>query len=165
MEIRSIEAIFEDGHFTVHRLKVDDEVLHRTTLPSTVGLILHDPVNDFLGLYNERDLSTFSDTNVIPEFKPKPMEGSYDVAKRICMEFGITEKSVSFIQTIVCDHKHSSKQVTLVYVVVDSRTVPMESFKESTGTDMIKKLGGQEALGATTAVAAHYLKLVRMKKA
>jgi len=164
MQITNISPIFENGHFTVHQIDVDGEVLHRTTLPSTVGLIFHDPVNDYLGLLPERDLSTFKDTLVIPEYKSENMESSYDVAKRICLQFGITSKSISFVQTIVCDHKHSSKQVTLVYVVVDSRTVP-EDFTESTGTDMVKLLGGQEAIGAPLAIAAHYLKLVRLKKA
>lgn len=164
MQITSIEPIFENGHFTVHKLEVDDDTLHRTTLPSTVGLILHDPVNDYLGLKNERDLSTFSDTDVIPEYKPIENEGSYDLARRVCGDNGIIIKSISFVQTIVCDHKHSSKQVTLVYLVVDSRTIP-DSFVESTGSDMVKLLGGQGALSAPLAIAAHYLKLVRLKKA
>lgn len=164
MQIDSIETIFENGHFVVHCIDVAGEILHRTTLPSTVGLILHDPVDDTLALSLEQDLSIFSERLTIPEYVPESMESASEVALRICEGYGTTVKSITFVQTIVSDLQHSSKQVTLMYVVVDSRTLPSELYA-TTGTDVIKQLGQQGPISAPKAIAAHYLKLVRLKKA
>ena len=164
MQLNSIETVFENGKFAVHKLDIDGKEIHRTATPSTVALILHDPINDHLALENDFDLSILDKRDVLPEYSDGAETG-YDMARKVCTDLDITLKSISYVQSIVCDHKSSGKQVTLMYVVIDSRTVPVDSFFMSTGSELIKKLGKIEPMGAATAIAAHYLKLVRMKKA
>lgn len=166
MQIQNIEIVFECGQFTIHELLMrSGAVQHRTAVPSTVGLILHDPVNDYLALTESCDMSTLNTAPQLPEVEYQSMESSYNVAKRYCASIGIEPKSVTFVQTLVSDHQHSSKQVSLMYVVVDSRGIPEGTFTEATGSELIRQLGKQEPLGAPLAVAAHYLKLVRLRKA
>ncbi len=159
-----ITEAFKHEDFIVHRIETDKaEVYHRLAVPSRVAVILHDPINDKLFLNNKRDLTTFGTALVIPEFTPSMGESSYVTINQRLSALGTDAKSVGYVSTIAVDPRNSGKQVTLMYVQVDSRTIPSGVFEESTGTDLVKSLSSHDAVNAINIIAGNYLRMVRKR--
>lgn len=164
MNLKGIEVVYESQGFSVHQITIEEDILSRVTTPSTVGLILHDPVNDCLILEQIVDISEFSLNLQLPELPIGP-DGPLKTAEDFLKSLGISTKGITYVQTVSADPRISSKQINILYVIIDSRTVPNGEFVKSTGTEVIKRMGTYNAIGAPLCIAALYLKLLRHMKA
>lgn len=161
MSISNIEVVFKSVGISIHELTMNDKKFNRLILPSTVALILHDPINDYLALREEESLFSLTTIVTIPQFEYDGLEEGIVAARRACRENGVTLKSVAYVHSLISDYKSTNKQVCIMYVNVDSRSINEDVFVKSSGSAVIRSVDTFRPIDSILGLSAYHLKSLR----